>query len=91
MIPQESLSFLEIEKTTKDEVREMLGEPWESDEADNEWLYKLRIVSTRRWGFCVPYSNVDCDSKDGKAVLYVIRIDFDDAGVVTGWEEFKIG
>ncbi len=90
MIPEESLSFLEIEKTTKDEVRETLGKPWQSDEVDNKWLYKLRTVATGRFGFCLPFSEVDCESTDGKAVLYVLEIYFDDADVVTGWEEFNL-
>ena len=88
IIPEESLSFLEIGETTKDQVRAFFGEPWESDEADNDWLYKLRIVATGRWGMCGEY---DCAPiKAGKAVLYVLRIDFNEADVVTGWEEFKL-
>ena len=99
MIPEESLDFLEIGQTTKDEIRKTLGKPWETwetDEADNYWVYKLRIVLSGRWGLaqCVapPSGHGDCDTSqsDGKAVLYVLRIDFDDADVVRGWEEFKL-
>ena len=89
IIPEESLSFLEIGETTRDQVRYFFGEPWESDWADNDWLYKLRIVATGRWGACFPGES-HCNSTVGKPVFYVLRIYFNEANVVTGWEELKL-
>jgi hypothetical protein len=91
MISKESLSFLEKGQTTKDEVRETLGEPQDTNETGSEWVYELRLLMSGRWGFCIaiPPGYGNCGVSDGKAATELLRIDFDDAGVVTGWDRFR--
>ncbi len=90
MIPKESLSFLEIGQTTKADVREKLGRPPKTNEADTEWTYRLRSVMSGRFGLCVAIPDADpqCGITDGKLVLQILKIDFNDAGVVSGWDKF---
>jgi hypothetical protein len=85
------LSFLEIAQTTKADVRETLGKPWKTDETDSEWVYELRTVLSGRWGGCIaiPPGFGGCGVSDGKVVLRLLKIDFNDSGVVTGWDEYK--
>lgn len=90
-IPKEGLSFLEKGQTTKDEVRASLGKPWKTDENDSEWVYELRKVLSGRWGYCVaiPPGYGGCGVSDGEVVLELFKIDFNDSGVVTGWDEYE--
>jgi outer membrane protein assembly factor BamE (lipoprotein component of BamABCDE complex) len=91
MIPKEDLSFLEKGQTTKDEVRASLGIPQQTNETDSEWVYELRTVLSGRWGYCVaiPPGYGGCGVSDGEVALRLLRIDFNDSGVVTSWDEYK--
>ena len=94
MIPKESLSFLEAGQTTKADVRKTLGEPWNTDETDSKWVYQLRAVVSGRWGYCgispIPFDpDLICDVSERKYVFKLLEIDFNNSGVVTGWDEYE--
>ena len=90
-ISKETLAFLDKGRTTKTDVLQTLGNPRQTNETDSEWVYELRAVLSGRWGYCIaiPPGYGGCGVSDGKAIQILLQIDFDDAGVVTGWNEFR--
>ncbi len=91
-IPKDSLTFLDKGQTTKEEVRERLGKPSAARHATNEWTYLLRHMITGRWAFCFSTGaavGTGCGVTEGKAASQFLRIDFNDADIVTGWHKFK--
>ncbi len=91
-IPKNSLTFLEKGQTTKDEVRERLGKPSAARDATNEWTYLLRHMINGKWAYCLSTGSgrgTGCDVSEGKVASQFLRIAFNDADVVTGWEIFS--
>ena len=85
-IPEDSLSFLDVGLTTKDEVIEKLAEPASTFSNGSKWIYQANLRETNRWAWCgyaVVHAacGVDDDSEHG-----VLGLDFDDRGVLSDWE-----
>ena len=91
MISEERLTFLDVGRTTKEEVRATLGIPYKINEDDTEWVYELRTVESSRWAWCIIQSDPDIPdcTKYGKRAKYLLRINFNDADVITDWDKFK--
>ena len=51
-IPEDSLSFLDVGLTTKDEVIEKLAEPASTFSNGSKWVYRTNLRETDRWAAC---------------------------------------
>ncbi len=87
-IPKDSLSFLEVGLTTKDEVVEKLAEPASTFSNGSKWIYRTNLRETGRWAGCLLIEvdgDIPCDV-GGSHTYGLLDLDFDDRGVLSDWE-----
>lgn len=85
-ITDDNLSFLVKAQTLKSEVRKNLGEPEAAFQGDSNWIYAMRIYLTRLGG-CYGGWEAGCEAWSSKLKMKVLKIDFDDRGVVSDWSK----
>lgn len=84
----DKLSFLVKSQTSKSEVRENLGDPDVAFLDGSNWIYTMRIYQSVRWGGCqLSGASPLCETTVGKRMFKVLKIDFDDHGVVSDWSK----
>jgi len=86
-IPEDSLSFLDVGFTTKDEVIEKLAEPASTFSNGSKWIYRANLRETNRWAACI-YVVFDaaCEVAGLSRKFGLLGLDFDDRGVLSDWE-----
>jgi hypothetical protein len=85
-IPKDSLSFLEVGLTTKDEVVEKLAEPASTFSNGSKWIYRTNVRETGRTAGCSFIVHEDCYVGFGSHTYGLLDLDFDDRGVLSDWE-----
>jgi hypothetical protein len=86
-IPEDSLSFLDVGLTTKDEVIEKLAEPASTYSNGSKWIYRANLRATNRWAACVyMVFDMGCERASLSRKYGLLGLDFDDRGVLSDWE-----